>query len=741
MMTKANGIRASSSQRQSNASNAPTTAYGFATHPDPEVSKLPANETSSQWPLPVDSSNLQSRNNSQQPYEFPTPPMSAFPSQLSSARASTISSAGSIPDFPLPKIPVQAVPPRPRKNQDIGPPPSARRPGPKYITRDSYVTPIVEESPEVSPRSAAFGSRAASNRSSRLGSQLALPQNHHAVEKGESDVPQIATRDDATRLIRQASRARQPEPRHPSAAVSGDLTPRRAGNFRFPFQSPTLSRSSSEYELDAERPQISTFSSFSKSPLLAPAEDGSEQLPSPCAESRFEPSHALSEKIPSSRRPPRLDLDSVRDAEARGSLTSLPELIKRATKLAANLDRGKTASRLGMLDMFNSSEKLGRERTDGQSVNGSMSDMLAAFPRPGATPDPFGSRRESYQEKRAIPDEKSRGRRCCGMSICVFTTLCILLLLLIAAAVLIPIFLIVIPQQHQAQKDAASQVALGTCQTSLPCSNNGISVISNDACQCICVEGFTGSQCTTQSDPGCTTSDITSDAHTFNNATLGTSIPRLFSGSSSNFSIPLNSTALLSLFAANSLSCTSEDALVTFNAQSSKLKRFYIVPNEQPLPTPTSQHSSVPTSKIEVVARLEVRSNTVATSAGIVFQQSTSTAPVATATGSASATSGASSTATTASGSQASGASSISQDTLDFARVAVLFVFEQTANLDSAINAQQYIQTNFMAINMSTTLDFHYRNLNVTADFGTFGLTFANGTVLGGKGNGSGSLG
>ncbi|KAK4999646.1 hypothetical protein LTR28_013309, partial [Elasticomyces elasticus] len=47
------------------------------------------------------------------------------------------------------------------------------------------------------------------------------------------------------------------------------------------------------------------------------------------------------------KRPPRLDVDAVRDAEARGSLTSLPDLIKRATRLASNLDRGQTASRLG----------------------------------------------------------------------------------------------------------------------------------------------------------------------------------------------------------------------------------------------------------------------------------------------------------------------------------------------------------------------------------------------------------
>lgn len=53
----------------------------------------------------------------------------------------------------------------------------------------------------------------------------------------------------------------------------------------------------------------------------------------------------MSDKRPGGRKPPRLDLGAVRNAEARGSLSSLSDLILRATRLASNLDRGKTASR------------------------------------------------------------------------------------------------------------------------------------------------------------------------------------------------------------------------------------------------------------------------------------------------------------------------------------------------------------------------------------------------------------
>jgi len=66
----------------------------------------------------------------------------------------------------------------------------------------------------------------------------------------------------------------------------------------------------------------------------------------------------MSDKRPGARRPPRLDMDAVRDAQARGSLTSLPDLIRRATKLASHLDHGRTASRSDNLSGSNDSRSL-----------------------------------------------------------------------------------------------------------------------------------------------------------------------------------------------------------------------------------------------------------------------------------------------------------------------------------------------------------------------------------------------
>jgi len=79
-----------------------------------------------------------------------------------------------------------------------------------------------------------------------------------------------------------------------------------------------------------------------------------------------------SKSIRSSKRPQRLDLDAAREAESRGSLTSLPELIRRATRVATNLDRGKTASRLGLFDMLNAS--------DAKGAKGDRSRKFHSFP-------------------------------------------------------------------------------------------------------------------------------------------------------------------------------------------------------------------------------------------------------------------------------------------------------------------------------------------------------------------------
>lgn len=59
----------------------------------------------------------------------------------------------------------------------------------------------------------------------------------------------------------------------------------------------------------------------------------------------------MSDKRPGGRKPPRLDMGAVRDAEKRGSLSSMTDLIRRATRLASNLEHGRTASKANALDV------------------------------------------------------------------------------------------------------------------------------------------------------------------------------------------------------------------------------------------------------------------------------------------------------------------------------------------------------------------------------------------------------
>ena len=262
------------------------------------------------------------------------------------------------------------------------------------------------------------------------------------------------------------------------------------------------------------------------------------------------------------RRPPRINVDAVRDAEARGSLTSLPDLIRRATKLASNLDRGKTASRLGMNWLDGAAD--GEKRR-----SGSISDILASFPPPAlATPPESRNGRWSSRFRHSeLPSDSDAGgvkrkRKCCGMPVWAFWLLMILLFLLVAAAVIVPVVLIVIPKQND-----NTSTKVGACEQKLTCNNGGTNILSSSGyCECLCINGYTGLTCSVFSDAGCTSTSVGSS----DNATVGDAIPRLISGAESNFSIPLDAQELLGLFSSSDMDCSLQNNLVTFNSKSQK---------------------------------------------------------------------------------------------------------------------------------------------------------------------------
>lgn len=347
-----------------------------------------------------------------------------------------------------------------------------------------------------------------------------------------------------------------------------------------------------------------------------------------------------------------IDINKVREAEARGSITSLPDLIRRATRLASNLDRGKTASRMGLNFFdFNTSSDAVEKLCAAENKNrrsGSLSDMLTAFPAPGSRDGIRGSKGNfsTMLRRSQIPSEsdndefkEKKKRKCCGLSPKLFVLLLVLLFLLIAAAVIIPVVLVVLPKQdnNNTTVPPPSNPALAKCEKQLTCQNGGLNIIgSGESCSCLCINGYTGKTCSNLSKTGCTTMS----AGSTKNATVGEDIPRLIAGADSNFTIPLDGETLLGLFSKTDLSCTSENALVTFS-------------------------SSAADSAVPVIVR-----DTQDGGSSLAERQS--------------------------------GTTKEDNKIIDFARVAVLYIFQQTTSLDSAAKAQDTFQSYFMGRQIST---------------------------------------
>ncbi|KAJ5885007.1 hypothetical protein N7495_009517 [Penicillium taxi] len=373
----------------------------------------------------------------------------------------------------------------------------------------------------------------------------------------------------------------------------------------------------------------------------------------------------LSDMRPGSRRPPRLDLDAVRTAESRGSLSSLTDLIRRATKLASNLDRGKTASRIDP-------DRDGITRISYARSSGSISDILASFPNPvltmparnGSWPIFFGRGPNQYNVEPLYSHEdgpnSKKERKCCGIPKKWFIFLSILLFVIIVLAVLLPVFLIAVP--HQKANESS-------CATKNPCHNGGFSVSSGTICACVCSNGYTGSQCTTAGDSSCVTSQVNNSTSS-RSATMGSSLPDLFSQSDSEFGISLDTITIMAMFSMNNLSCQTENALVAFSdVQSigSRTKRSIELPLEINVGI---EASSTPDLHDPNVVR-EVRSY--ATKDGILYDGDAGT-----------------NTTTTSSTNKSS---SVPSNIVEFSKVAVLYIFQETGSFDTAQSSESSIQT------------------------------------------------
>ncbi|KAK8230448.1 hypothetical protein HDK90DRAFT_417062 [Phyllosticta capitalensis] len=612
------------------------------------------------------------------------------PNRMTGNSVNSSSSLGSIPDFPVPNAP--------RKPPALGPPPSARRGPSSYYSQISYVSPIVEEaeshrshnsfaSSNVIPANAGdfYFDDDASDDDEDLGSP---------TERGDSDDGRSRPSDDGDQsgLVRQASMGKRGKPSlttiksmesmdklrerdknghgvamPAAAAIPVGLAVSKKPGSKGSGNSP-LSKEMLDDDLDSPiDPRVDE--------ILGGLEKGG--LSGFGKETRA-PSK-LSDRV-GTRRPPKLNVDALHEAESRGSLTSLPDLIRRATRLASNLDRGKTASRLGF-DLWelggpNAEEKRAALAAAARkSDNASLADMLTSFPRPAtASPQrspprspygthwPTGLAKEQHYDDDQVPPKK-RGKRCCGMPRKAFIIFMIIIALLAIAAVVVSVVLTQIVFKNNDSSNASQQKSVSGCAASLPCSNGGTSMLDpTGSCACICANGYTGASCTQAPDSGCTTTNMGGSS----NATIGSAVPELITKSQSSFQIPLNGTQLLALFSKANMSCSAENALVTFSGLSKKARRGLDWPAQIELLLDDEEENVAKPAPAPVPLSMYSATSTVTSS-----PTSSTTTPSSTST------------------------SGISAKRLAFCQTGVLYIFQASSSLDHAVAAQENLQTYF----------------------------------------------
>ena len=269
-------------------------------------------------------------------------------------------SSASVPDFPMPTATGPPAMPPPRRSVTLGPPPSSRRGASSFYSNVSYVSPIPEESPRVRSHTSLASSAAMPESwgSISAGNSPGYSDVHYGDSIGSSFNEPGQEDGGGSRIVRSASIGKRGKPHivmhkaTPSADASEptDLTTAQEN----PFADGTgLANASSSDSL--------TVPSKSSAPPSAAASS------SESAESRrmMAPPPGMGyNRLSAIRQPPRLDMEAVEKAQARGSITSLPDLIRRATRLAAIIDRGgkRPGSRFDELDYPD--EKMGGAYSD-----------------------------------------------------------------------------------------------------------------------------------------------------------------------------------------------------------------------------------------------------------------------------------------------------------------------------------------------------------------------------------------
>ncbi|KAH6605590.1 hypothetical protein Trco_004743 [Trichoderma cornu-damae] len=495
------------------------------------------------------------------------------------------------PESPLEQVesPSSDTSAPPRRSAILGPPPSSRRGQSSFYSAASFVSPIPEEDSAYKSHNS-YASSAAMPDGWRAESVVAGPGFHGRAfyEESWTDGARNSGSDEYGDESGLVSGRDEYALQTLSSPQSGGKKPAPANPFDWGAGLADESTDASSSLSFANRQTPATTPGMASHIAAVPL--NTSNMSSPGDLRKVAGSPPPTSRLSAIRRPPRLDIDAVREAESRGSLTSLPDLIRRATRLASMIDKGKRpSSRLDELDFFD--EKAGRgdgmKRPYDDRYQSGLSDMLAAFPPPVQTPQhtgygPVGSwpslpghyaGREKFSvtpDDEPPADAKAKGRRCCGLPAWGFVLVVLLMLCIIAAAVVVPLEYFVF--KNLGNHDKSTSVNLETCAKTLPCLNGGSAVVINNTCSCICTNGFTGANCDTSGSAGCTTTNLvpTDGSSHVNNVTLGMAIPRIIADAQKSFSIPLLGTSILARFNTANLSCIAQNALVTFDGQSTR---------------------------------------------------------------------------------------------------------------------------------------------------------------------------
>ncbi|KAK9313518.1 hypothetical protein V1522DRAFT_412313 [Lipomyces starkeyi] len=279
-------------------------------------------------------------------------------------------------------------------------------------------------------------------------------------------------------------------------------------------------------------------------------------------------------------KPPPLDIESTRKID-RLSIASIGDLVKRATSSF----RGTAA----VSHIPNRATEESHVRRSANADEHASRDMAAArHSRTPVSPDGYD------QRPAAVPRNRNR---VFGLPWWIFTLIALGSIITIVVCIVVPLqvtshqqsppppapqsvgpwqststtlpSLLAATAAPMTPSPTAVTLTASECETSLPCENNGVSVVKDNECACICVGDFGGAVCGTVSNHACAIVAIP-EGESSSNVTLGTSIAPLVSKDTAQQfpSVNLDVRTIYQLFNSSGVSCASQNALVTFNGLS-----------------------------------------------------------------------------------------------------------------------------------------------------------------------------